>query len=78
MDRPVVDHTGLMGTYDFELRWAPDQTQFDGHFPVVADGVDAPPGIFTAMQEQLGLKLSAEKTAVRVMVIDRVEQPSAN
>jgi len=44
----------------------------------VADGVDAPPGIFTAMQEQLGLKLSAEKTAVRVMVIDRVEQPSAN
>jgi uncharacterized protein (TIGR03435 family) len=78
MDRPVVDQTGLTGKYDFELRWAPDQTQFGGHFPVVADSADTPPGIFTAMKEQLGLKLSAEKTAVRVMVIDRIEQPSAN
>ncbi len=78
MDRPVVDYTGLTGTYDFELRWTPDQTEFGGHFPVAAESGDAPPGIFTALQEQLGLKLSAEKTAVRVMVVDRVEQPSAN
>lgn len=78
MDRPVVDHTGLAGKYDFTLRWTPDQTEFGGRFPAGADSADAPPGIFTAMQEQLGLKLSAEKTAVQVMVIDRVEQPSPN
>jgi uncharacterized protein (TIGR03435 family) len=78
MDRPVVDHTGLTGKYDFEIKWTPDQSEFGGRFPVVLDSADAPPGIFTAMQEQLGLKLSAEKTAVRVMVIDRVEQPSPN
>lgn len=78
MDRPVVDHTGLTGVYDFELKWMPDQTEFGGHFPVAADEADTPPGIFTAMEEQLGLKLRAEKTVVRVMVIDRVEQPSPN
>lgn len=44
----------------------------------VSEGVDAPPGIFTAMPEQLGLKLSAEKTEVEVMVMDRIEQPSPN
>jgi uncharacterized protein (TIGR03435 family) len=77
MDRPVVDHTGLVGKYDFELRWMPDQSQMGGRFPVT-DSADAPPGIFTAVQEQLGLRLSAEKTPVEVMVIDRVEQPSAN
>jgi uncharacterized protein (TIGR03435 family) len=78
MDRPVVDRTGMTGKYDFALRWTPDQTEFGGRFPAAVDGADAPPGMFTAMQEQLGLRLSAEKTAVRVMVIDRVEQPSAN
>ncbi len=78
MDRPVVDHTGLGGKYDFALRWTPDQSQFGGRFPVMADSADAPPGMFTAIEEQLGLKLNAEKTAVQVMVIDRVEQPSPN
>jgi uncharacterized protein (TIGR03435 family) len=78
MDRPVVDHTGLAGKYDFTLRWVPDQTEFGGRFPVLPENTDAPPGIFTAVQEQLGLKLSAAKTEVQVMVIDRVEQPSPN
>jgi uncharacterized protein (TIGR03435 family) len=72
LDRPVVDLTRLEGTYDFVLTWAPDEAQAGQ-----AGSADAP-GIFTAMQEQLGLKLSAEKTAVPVMVIDRVEQPSPN
>jgi uncharacterized protein (TIGR03435 family) len=49
----------------------------NGRFPV-SQSADAPPGIFTAMPEQLGLRLSAEKTAVEVMVIDRVAQPSPN
>jgi uncharacterized protein (TIGR03435 family) len=75
VDRPVVDQTGLTGKYDFELTWA-DQSPMNAGEAGMA-GADAT-GIFTAIQEQLGLKLSAEKTAVRVMVIDRVEQPSAN
>ncbi|MGA7158020.1 MAG: TIGR03435 family protein [Acidobacteriaceae bacterium] len=79
MDRPVVDRTGLEGRYDFVLSWTPDQTEFGGRFPVGAETADSPPGLFTAMPEQLGLKLSAEKdAAVKVMVVDRVEQPSPN
>ncbi|MGA8939484.1 MAG: TIGR03435 family protein [Acidobacteriaceae bacterium] len=80
LDRPVVDQTGLQGTYDFVLTWAPDDSQFiqDGARAAGASGESDVPGIFTAMQEQLGLKLSAEKTIVPVMVVDRVEQPSPN
>lgn len=80
MDRPVVDQTGLEGAYDFVLTWAPDDSQFIqyGARAAGASGASDVPGIFTAMQEQLGLKLSAEKTIVPVMVVDRVEQPSPN
>jgi uncharacterized protein (TIGR03435 family) len=80
LDRPVVDQTGLQGAYDFVLTWAPDASQAmqDGARVPSPDGESEVPGIFTAMQEQLGLKLSAEKTAVAVMVIDGVEQPSPN
>lgn len=78
LDRPVVDQTGLQGTYDFVLNWTPDVAQGGGAgMAGEKEGTDVP-GIFTAVQEQLGLKLSAEKTAVQVMVIDRVEQPSPN
>jgi uncharacterized protein (TIGR03435 family) len=76
IDRPVVDHTGLVETYNLTLRWTPDQTEFGGKFRAGAEGADAPPGIFTALREQLGLKLSVEKAPVDVMVIDRVERPS--
>ena len=80
VDRPVVDQTGLQGKYDFTLAWTPDESQFTQLGERVKPPSDASeaPGLFTAMQEQLGLKLSAEKTAVDVMVIDRVEQPSPN
>ncbi|MGA7159039.1 MAG: TIGR03435 family protein [Acidobacteriaceae bacterium] len=71
MDRPVVDETGLKGKYDFELKWtmdgAPPQTD-----------PNAPPGLFTAVQEQLGLKLEATKGMAEVLVIDHAEKPSAN
>ena len=70
LDRPVVDQTGLTGRFDLRLRWTPDD--------VAAQAADAPPDFFTAMQEQLGLKLVATKAPVDVMVIDRVERPSAN
>jgi uncharacterized protein (TIGR03435 family) len=53
VDRPVVDQTGLKARYDLDLRWATD----DG----TASGADAPPGLFTAIQEQIGLKLEPVK-----------------
>lgn len=70
VDRPVVDQTGLKGRYDFKLQWTVDE-------PQVTDP-DAPPGLFTAIQEQIGLKLETVKAPVDVLVIDRVERPSAN
>lgn len=71
MDHPVVDETGLTGKYDFELKWADD----DSVAP--ADGSTVP-GIFTALEEQLGLKLEATKAPADVLVIDKVELPGAN
>ncbi len=71
VDRPVVDRTGLQGKYDFVLTWA-DESSLE------PEGKSDVAGIFTAVQDQLGLKLSPEKTAVKVMVIDQVEQPSPN
>jgi uncharacterized protein (TIGR03435 family) len=69
-DRPVVDKTELKGRYDFQLKWLTD----DNH----AGDPDAPPGLFTAIQEQLGLKLEPVKAPADVLVIDKVERPGAN
>jgi uncharacterized protein (TIGR03435 family) len=80
LDRPVVDQTRLEGRYDFTLNWTPDETQFGGlgiKVPPPPDNATVP-GLFTAIQEQLGLKLDATKAAVEVFVIDRVEKPSEN
>jgi uncharacterized protein (TIGR03435 family) len=71
LDRPMVDQTGLTGRYDFSLRWTFDETQ-------ASSDPNAAPGIFTAIQEQLGLKLDAVKAKADVLVIDHVERPSAN
>ena len=78
MDRPVVDQTRLEGKYDFVLKWTPDPSQFGGRFPPPKDSANAPPGLYTALQEQLGLRLVAQKVPLDVMVIDRIEKPSAN
>lgn len=81
LDRPVVDHTKLDGRYDFTLKWTPDESQFQGmglKITPPADPASAPPGLFTAIQEQLGLKFDATKAPVDVLVIDHVEKPSAN
>jgi uncharacterized protein (TIGR03435 family) len=71
MDRPVVDQTGLTGRYDFQMKWTADED----HAPT--DGTAAP-SLFTAIQEDLGLKLEAVKAMTQVMVIDKVERPGAN
>jgi uncharacterized protein (TIGR03435 family) len=80
LDKPVVDQTGLTGRYDFQLRFTPDAGQlatFSGiEPPNVVD--NAPPDIFTAFEQQLGLKLQATKAVVDVMVIDMIERPSPN
>jgi len=64
VERVVVDRTGLTGAYDITLDWAPDAATSDK------------PSIFTAVQEQLGLKLESERGDVDVVVIDRVERPT--
>ncbi len=81
LDRPVVDQTGLTGRYDFMLRFTPDPDQaasFGGVPPANTADLDAPPDIFTAFEQQLGLKLQPTKALVDVMVIDRIERPSPN
>jgi uncharacterized protein (TIGR03435 family) len=81
LDRPVVDQTALPGKWNFQLKWTADESQFGGlgvKIPPPTDAADAPPLLFTAIQEQLGLKLDAGKTQVPVLVIDKAEKPSAN
>lgn len=81
LDRPVVDQTGLSGRWDFTLNWTPDEFQFAGlgvKPPPPTDKPDAPPDLFTAIQQQLGLKLEGTKAMVEILVIDKVEKPSAN
>jgi uncharacterized protein (TIGR03435 family) len=71
IDRLVVDRTGLTGRYDFELHYLPAGM----HVP---DGTEAPPSIYDALQEELGLRLEPTKGPVDVLVIDHVEKPSEN
>jgi uncharacterized protein (TIGR03435 family) len=75
LDRMVVDKTGLDGRYELTLKWAPE----DASEPASATSAsDNGPSIFTAIQEQLGLRLRPEKGAVPVLVIDHIQAPSEN
>jgi uncharacterized protein (TIGR03435 family) len=85
LDQPVVDQTGLgSARFDFILKWTPDSSQpgFGGvvahNAPPSAENLDAPPDLFAAFPQQLGLKLESTKAPVDEFVIDRVEQPSEN
>jgi uncharacterized protein (TIGR03435 family) len=85
LHRTVLDKTGLTGKYDLELNWTPDQgadPMFKGPEGSPQRGDAAPdssgPSIFTALQEQLGLKLQSAKGPVETLVIDHVEMPSEN
>lgn len=68
--RPVRNQTNLLGRYDFILLWTPNELR--------ATDASAPPGLFTAIQEELGLKLDASREPTDVLVIDRAERPAAN
>jgi len=84
MGRPVVDKTGLPGKYDFTLEWTPDVGAGANGGGFFGGGITEPapapggPTIFTALQEQLGLKLESQKSPVENIVIDRAERPSEN
>jgi uncharacterized protein (TIGR03435 family) len=81
----VVDKTGLTGNYDYTLQWTPDNASPMAMGPGsgnpggdTAPSAESGPSIFTALQEQLGLKLQSEKVRADVLVIDQIEQPSPN
>jgi uncharacterized protein (TIGR03435 family) len=79
LQRTVTDKTGLTGLYDFKLAW--DQGQKTHVSPAAGDSTEASepsPSLFTAVEEELGLKLNATKGPVDTLVIDHVEQPSEN
>ncbi len=84
LGRTVVDKTGLTGVYDFTLKWTPDNQMAmpggDGGrgSDSGASADSSGPSIFTAVQEQLGLKLESQKGPVELLVIDHVEKPSEN
>ena len=90
LGRPVVDATGVKGEFPIDLNWTPDEgEQGPIGLPTKPHPVDAGrstldaagnpfPSIFRAVQEQLGLKLEGRKLPTEMLVIDRVERPSAN
>jgi uncharacterized protein (TIGR03435 family) len=86
LDRPVVNQTALTGRFDFTLKFTPDDTMFNGHPPPLparpdsnrADTTEVEPSLFEAIQQQIGLKLDAQKTPVTVIAIDHVDKPTAN
>jgi uncharacterized protein (TIGR03435 family) len=90
LDRPVVDKTGIQGRFDYQCTFTPDDSQFGGHPPQIPSqgnntnstatdaATPAAPSLYDALPQELGLKLSAEKTAVDVIAIDHVDKPTAN
>jgi len=79
LDRPVIDKTGISGMFDVVLKFAPDERSALAELPpspAQVDGTD--PSIFTAIQEQLGLKLEPTRASIEALVIDHIEKPSPN
>jgi uncharacterized protein (TIGR03435 family) len=82
---PVLDKTGLAGNYDFKLQWTREDSQLQTSAASSSSGQPPPappdsagPNLFTAIQQQLGLKLEPGKGPVEVIVIDHIERPSGN
>jgi len=82
LQKPVADRTGLTGMFDLDLSYLPENERVNGapaiENPSLPPSISGAPSIFTAVQEQLGLKLEATRGPVDVLVIDRVERPAEN
>jgi len=82
VQRPVIDRTALTGRFDIDLTYLPELENINGRpaneSPLLPAQITGAPSIFTAVHEQLGLKLESTRGPVDVLVIDRVEQPIAN
>jgi uncharacterized protein (TIGR03435 family) len=79
VDQPIIDRTGIKGLFSMVLQWTPDErtplgVNDAGVGPLNPDS----PSLFVAMQEQLGLKLEAQKLAIDVVVVDSAERPTEN
>ena len=74
MGRPVLDASGISGVFDFKLEWS----QQDAAAKAPDANETAGPSIFTALQEQLGLKLESTKGPVEIIVVDHAEKPTEN
>ena len=78
LGRPVIDKTGLTGLFDFKLEWTPDNYQLSRTMPMAIPPSDSPDSaglsLFTAVKEQLGLRLESQKGPGDVVVIDHVER----
>jgi uncharacterized protein (TIGR03435 family) len=75
LGRPVLDQTGLQGRFEFKLEWTPDQS------PASDAGLsndDLGGSLFTAIQEQLGLRLQSQRGPVSFLIVDRAEKASEN
>jgi bla regulator protein blaR1 len=85
LGRTIEDKTGLTGTYDLKLEWVPDENQvamFQAIGVLEGFGVPPPdwpgPTLFTALEEQLGLRLDSQKGPVEMFAIEGIERPSEN
>jgi len=74
LDRPVLNQTGLVGGYDFQLDFEPERHDA----PDIAPASGTKPSLFAALQDQLGLKLESRKMPVEMLIIDHIERPSEN
>ena len=78
----MVDQSGLTARYDFTLDWRPDEFQFPrfsaAQRAAAIAAAEASPDLFTAFQEQLGMKLEAKKASMNVLVVDSVSRPTEN
>ncbi len=75
LNKTVIDKTGLVGDYDLKLKWTPEE---DSNTAADNGSTEHSPDLFTALQEQLGLKLEATKGPVTTLVVDHAEQPTPN
>lgn len=77
LDKPTLNRTGLAGKFDFDLKFAQDESQYGGQVGAAKEDSQSPP-LFTAVQEQLGLKLEATRGMVSAMVVDAAVRPAVD